>query len=473
MAKLSEYRAKRDFKKTREPKPKTGRSHRQPIFVVQEHHARRLHYDFRLEADGVLKSWAVPKAPTLDPSVKRLAVHVEDHPLEYAKFRGRIAEGQYGAGTVSIWDRGTFENLQADKPQHASVTESIDRGHVEVRLHGKKLKGDFALVRLRTSGDKSRGKDNWLLIKMKDATARAGSMRRATAKVVSDGDSRMPARVELTHAEKVMYPESGITKGDVFAYYEKIAEHLLPFLEERPVAIERYPDGIGPGRPHFWQKNTPAYYPPWIRRVEIIADLGRKVLYPLVDNVETLLYLVNQGTITFHGWFSRVESLERPDFCLFDIDPKTATFEKVIRVAQALQRVLAAEKIRSYIKTSGKSGLHLLVPWTLSAGFDEVKKWAMSIAQRIVDEMPEIATVIRNPKLRGGKVYIDTLQNARAQLLAAPYVLRGVEPARVSTPLEWKEVKEGLDPSAFNIRSILRRLSRQRQDPQAGLLWWR
>jgi bifunctional non-homologous end joining protein LigD len=279
--------------------------------------------------------------------------------------------------------------------------------------------------------------------------------------------------VELTHAEKMMFPERGITKGEVFAYYEKIADRLLPFLRDRPVALQRYPDGIGPGRPHFWQKNTPAYYPKWIRRVEIVADDGRKVLYPLVDNVETLLYLVNQGTITFHVWFSRVESLERPDFCLFDIDPKTATFEKVIVVAQALHRVLSSERIQSYIKTSGKSGLHIFVPWTLTKGFDDVKKWAMSIAQRIVDEMPDIATVIRNPKLRGGKVYIDTLQNARAQLFAAPYVLRNVEPATVSTPLEWKEVKEGLDPGAFTISSILRRLSRQRRDPLAGLLWWR
>src|SRR5262249_52690304 len=214
------------------------------------------------------------------------------------------------------------------------------------------------------------------------------------------GDVRMPEHVELTHPDKVMFPQSGITKGEIFAYYEKIADRLLPFLQDRPVALERYPDGIGPGRPHFWQKNTPAYYPKWIRRVEIVADDGRKVLYPLVDNVETLLYLVNQGTITFHGWFTRVESLERPDFCLFDLDPKTATFEKVIKIAQALHQVLTAEKLRSYLKTSGKSGLHILVPWTIPQGFEEVKKWSMSIAQRVVNEMPDIATVRRNAKLR-------------------------------------------------------------------------
>src|SRR5262249_53476351 len=149
------------------------------------------------------------------------------------------------------------------------------------------------------------------------------------------------------------------------------------------------------------------------------------------------------------------------------------TFEKVIKIAQALHQVLTAEKLRSYLKTSGKSGLHILVPWTIPQGFEEVKKWSMSIAQRVVNEMPDIATVRRNPKLRGGKVYIDTLQNARAQLFAAPYVVRNVEPATVSTPLDWKEVRTGLDPGAYTIRNIFRRLKKLRHDPLAGLLWWR
>jgi bifunctional non-homologous end joining protein LigD len=172
---LEKYRARRDFRKTPEPAAGRGRKHRQPIFVVQEHHATRLHFDFRLEAAGVLKSWAVPKEPVLDPAVKRLAVHVEDHPLDYADFAGTIPEGQYGAGTVAIWDRGTYDNLLADKPEPQSVTAGIAAGRVEVFLHGKKLQGRFALVRLR--GGKP-GKENWLLIKMKDEYARAVSARK-------------------------------------------------------------------------------------------------------------------------------------------------------------------------------------------------------------------------------------------------------------------------------------------------------
>src|SRR5207253_5095008 len=134
---------------------KPGTSHRRPIFVIQKHQATRLHYDFRLEDDGVLKSWAVPKEPSMDPAQKRLAVHVEDHPLAYADFKGTIPEGQYGAGKVAIWDNGSYDNLLADKPVPHTVAEGIEAGRLEFALHGKKLRGRFALIRMQ------RGKDNW------------------------------------------------------------------------------------------------------------------------------------------------------------------------------------------------------------------------------------------------------------------------------------------------------------------------
>src|SRR3954469_21088236 len=172
-AALREYRAKRDFQKTPEPAPGRDKAHKQPIFVIQEHHASHLHYDFRLEADGVLKSWAVPKEPSLDPRHKRLAVRVEDHPLDYAGFAGTIPEGQYGAGVVHIWDHGTYDNLLADKARPQTLSEGIEAGRIEFALHGGKLRGRFTLLRMR--GRSSGGKENWLLIKGKDEFAQAGA----------------------------------------------------------------------------------------------------------------------------------------------------------------------------------------------------------------------------------------------------------------------------------------------------------
>lgn len=164
---LETYRKKRRVETTSEPRPRIGKPHRRPVFVVQEHHASRLHYDFRLEADGVLKSWALPKQPTLDPALKRLAVQVEDHPLDYAKFSGKIPAGQYGAGTVKIWDKGTYESVLARKGSSHTLSEDIEAGHLEFILHGQKLKGSFALIRMRGHSKKQ----HWLLIKMNDEEA--------------------------------------------------------------------------------------------------------------------------------------------------------------------------------------------------------------------------------------------------------------------------------------------------------------
>jgi bifunctional non-homologous end joining protein LigD len=372
---LEQYRAKRDLRKSPEPAAKPGKAHRQPIFVVQEHHATRLHYDFRLEADGVLKSWAVPKEPSMDPSQKRLAVHVEDHPLAYADFKGTIPEGQYGAGVVKIWDKGTYDNLLADKPIPQTMTEGIDSGRLEFAVHGKKLRGRFALIRMQ---GRARGKDNWLLIKMKDELARpeTGADGRPTRRQKARSQANKPAAPRVmarsgkpasfafTHLDKIMYPDAGITKGDILSFYGKIAPRLLPFLRDRPATLERLPDGLADNglAPHFWQKNAPASYPDWIARAELPAKQGKIVHYVLINNLETLLYLVNQGTLTFHVWFSRVEDVDRPDIVLFDLDPGEATFGDAVAVANELHTFLDEEGSKAYVKTSGKTGLHVLVP---------------------------------------------------------------------------------------------------------------
>ncbi len=165
---LREYRGKRDFDATPEPSGEGGPTGGKPRFVVQKHDASTLHYDFRLEAGGVLKSWAVPKGPSTDPRVKRLAVPVEDHPLSYIDFEGVIPEGKYGAGTVMVWDRGTYRNLKEEGGEEVPVEESIERGHVTVWLEGEKLRGGYALIRTGRGGEA-----RWLLIKMRDGEADA------------------------------------------------------------------------------------------------------------------------------------------------------------------------------------------------------------------------------------------------------------------------------------------------------------
>src|SRR5215813_6807841 len=386
---LVEYKQKRHFEVTPEPGARIAKSDRNPIFVVQEHHASRLHYDFRLEADGVLKSWAVPKKPSTDPAVKRLAVQVEDHPLGYANFSGEIPEGEYGAGTVKIWDRGTYENLLEKKPQRRSLTEAIADGHVEISLHGRKLSGEFALVRTRVRGNKA----DWLLIKMKVSETTPKSKSDQTESNIRRGAggkpnrparnaiTRVPGSVEFTNESKILFPELRITKGDILRFYERISERLIPHLRDRPMTLERLPEGLRKGGPHFWQKNTPSHYPPWIPRIMIESEDDEPVEYALVNDVKTLLYLVNQGALTFHPWFSRVGSLDRPDFVLFDLDPGKAPFENVMRAAKALHQELNRESVDSFVKTSGKSGLHVLVPWQGDGGYDEARDWAYRIGE--------------------------------------------------------------------------------------------
>jgi bifunctional non-homologous end joining protein LigD len=473
---LAEYKAKRDFRRTSEPPARAaaGRSRRRPLFVVQEHHASRLHYDFRLEADGVLKSWAVPKGPSMDPGEKRLAVQVEDHPLGYASFEGEIPEGQYGAGTVQVWDSGVYDNLLAEKAAPKTVAEGIADGKLEFVLHGKRLRGRFSLVRMK---DRGRGKPQWLLIKGKDEFAEAGgdgaeekpAPRPKGVKAAAKPPAPVPPeKVELTNPDKVLFPDLGVTKRQVFEYYRRVAPRLLPHLRDRPVTLERLPEGLGKDRPHFWQKHTPAYYPDWIPRVELPGGRGKPVPYALVNDRDSLLYLVNQGTLTFHVWLSRVGDLDRPDYVLFDLDVGEGAFADAVPVAHALRRRLLAEGERAYVKTSGKSGLHVLAPWDRDGGFDTARAWAREVARRTAEEAPEQATLEVRKGKRKGRVYLDVLQNARGHHAVPPYVVRPVPAATVSMPLSWDELTPDLDPSAFTLRTAAERL--KGRDPLEALV---
>jgi bifunctional non-homologous end joining protein LigD len=283
--------------------------------------------------------------------------------------------------------------------------------------------------------------------------------------------SQPPATLTFTHQDKVMFPEVGITKGDVLRLYERIAPRLLPHLRDRPITVERFPEGLtGTEAPHFWQKNIPAYYPAWIPRATLPSEDGQLVTYALVNNTATLLYLVNQNALTFHPWLSRIQHLDQPDFVIFDLDPGAATFADTVVVAKQLHTLLEDEKVASYLKTSGKTGLHIMVPWRHAEGYDAARDWAMGMALRLVAALPDVATVERHKARRRQKVYVDVLQNARGHHAVPPYVLRAVPQATVSTPLVWAELTSTLEPRRYTLKTIFRRLARQKTDPMAPLL---
>jgi len=848
---LAEYHAKRQFDRTPEPVGESGPTASEPLrFVVQKHAASHLHYDFRLEAGGVLKSWAIPKGPSVNPHDKHLAMMTEDHPLEYRTFEGTIPKGSYGAGTVMVWDEGTYEPLDATGNREADdklARQGIHQEHLTFILHGQKLNGEFALIKMKQADE-----DNaWLLIKAdKDEYARAiditkqdrsaitnrsleeiahhapvtklhtnlsgtpkstlpaapkpmlaslgeqpfddpnwryeikwdgyrilarveasgrvqlisrGSqdytghfqpiatelrqlhvpalldgevvvvdeagrsrfqmlqnyLRTGTGRLVyyafdllhfdghdltglplyrrqellrrvlpqggylrlseqvtehgqalfeqavaaglegimakradslyqpgtrsrdwlklktrrrqeaviigyttprggrqyfgalvlgiyqdgqliyaghtgtgfddtslqdlhqrmqslrtnhspiqpepktnepatwirpelvaeiaftewtDDGQMRHPVflglradkrpqeviretptqnpagegtnadarpssrrdrnigsespaheaerkrslnrdenlaqqstkdsitlklnhhTIRFAHPGKIFWPKEGITKGQLLEYYRDIAPTILPYLKDRPESLNRFPGGIT--GESFYQKNIGPQVPSWLKTTTIHSDSTEAdIRYLLAQDEATLAYMINLGCIELNPWSSRVKHLDRPDWCIIDLDPEAVSFEAVIATAQAVHAVLDELKIPSYPKTSGATGLHIYIPLGAQYSYDQAKLFAELIVRLTHSRLPKITSIERSPKKRQGKVYLDYLQNRHGQTLAAPYSVRPRPDATVSTPLHWDEVTDGLSPAQFTIHNTHDRLA------QHGDLW--
>jgi bifunctional non-homologous end joining protein LigD len=794
---LAHYRAKRQLDRTPEPSGGSAEAGGQ-LFVVHKHAARNLHYDLRLEMDGVLVSWAVPKGPSPNPADKRLAVHVEDHPLEYGDFEGIIPAGNYGAGGVIVWDRGRWTPI-------GDPRDGLAKGKLLFDLEGFKLHGRWTLVKIK------KGEKEWLLIKERDAhvaasaelppesvlsgltveevkegrtvgaaiegeAARLGAPKRAVkldAKLLmlaetadapfsrpgwlfelkcdgyrilagkEGGEARLltrnghdcgtsfpeieravralpvehaildgevvaldaegkpsfqrlqgrakvtraidvrravvdtpvtffafdllaveghdlrqlpladrkallrsvlppagivryldhferdgealyeqvkarglegimakradspyragrssawlkmrtrnagtftvvgytapkgsrgglgalqlareedgelvytgrvgtgfsdkqladlrkqlepkarktppctgpipkekgttwvepeltcrveyseitdegllrqpvllamggetvavepppsparqtaPPQVQLTNLDKPYWPKDGYTKGDLLDYYRTIAPWLLPYLQDRPVVLTRFPDGIE-GK-SFYQKDAPPFTPEWVRTATLPSE-ERDIDYIVVDDVETLLYIANLGSIPLHIWGSRIPAIGRPDWCVLDLDPKDAPFTDVVKVARAAHALCERVELPHYVKTSGSSGLHVMIPLGGQLSWDECRSFGELLARVLVGELPDIATVTRQISRRGGKVYVDYLQNIEGQLIVAPFSVRPLAGAPVSTPLEWREVTMKLDIRTFTIRTVPRRMGRLKRDPLRDVL---
>jgi bifunctional non-homologous end joining protein LigD len=807
---LEEYKTKRLFEQT--PEPEGGYPGHGPLrFVVQKHAASRLHYDFRLELGGVLKSWAVPKGPSLNPKDKRLAMMTEDHPMDYATFEGVIPEKQYGAGSVMVWDEGTWEPYGATTRDESEQLGAggIEKNHLTFFLHGTKLNGEFALVKLKdadegawllikgekkdhfasdsdvTKQDRSvitgrnqdeiaghkpilklmldtggapkrempaeikpmlaevgeaptndalwwneikwdgyriiahitpdevrltsrngqdytnafrlvaeelgqlkvpaifdgeivvvddNGKSNfqelqnylregrgqlvyyvfdlmfvnesditslplfrrrdlmrralpqgahiriseaiagqgrelfksavsagleglvskraaspyragrrsedWLKLKIRqqqeviiigytkprggrqffgalvlgvyedrelryvghagtgfdektlaDLYEKLNKIRQKDSAVsptpktneeavwvkpelvcevafrewTDEGLMRHPVylglrtdkaagevvreevklakekthenqpdeqellefgskRIKFSNRSKVFWPDDGITKGQLLDYYLGIAPTILKYLKDRPESLNRFPNGIT-GQ-SFYQKNMSETAPSWAKTKTIHSESGNDdVQYLICSDEATMAFMLNLGCIEFNPWNSRIQDLEKPDWCVIDLDPEDIGFESVIETALMVKTVLDEVGVVSVPKTSGATGMHIYIPLGAKYDFDQTKMFAQVIAGLVNARLPKITSIARLPAKRQGKVYLDFLQNRHGQTLASAYSVRPRPHATVSAPLHWDEVKPGLYPHRFTIQNMPKRLD------EVGDLW--
>jgi bifunctional non-homologous end joining protein LigD len=275
--------------------------------------------------------------------------------------------------------------------------------------------------------------------------------------------------IAFTNLKKIYWPAEKYTKGDLIDYYRAVSKWLLPYLDNRPVVLTRFPDGID-GK-SFYQKDAPVFAPDWMRTIPIWSeDTQREIRYFICDCEEALLYLANMGSIPLHIWASREGSLELADWCVIDLDPKEAPFSDVIRCAQVLHRVCESVGLPNYVKTTGKTGLHILLPLGRQCTYEQSRMLGELLARVSLRELNDIATITRHVTKRGDKVYFDYLQNRHGQTIVAPFSVRPLPGATVSMPLIWDEVNESLDPRTFTIADAIQRMEKMGKDPVAPVL---
>ncbi|REC47111.1 DNA ligase D [Chryseobacterium pennipullorum] len=265
--------------------------------------------------------------------------------------------------------------------------------------------------------------------------------------------------VKLTNRDKVYFPKDGITKGDVIDYYQSVSSYILPYLKNRPLSLNRFPNGIE--EQGFYQKDAGDHIPDWIKTTQVYSESNDKYIdYIYCNDKATLAYLNNLGCIDLNPWNSSLPDLEHPDYLVLDLDPsKKNTFDNVIETALQVHEVLNTIKIRGYCKTSGSTGIHVYIPMGGKYDFDQVKDFAHILMKQVHEKLPEITTLERSLQKRDDKkIYLDYLQNRTGQTLASTYSIRPKEGASVSMPLEWSELKPGLKPTDFTIDNALERI---------------
>ncbi|HZD96764.1 MAG TPA: DNA polymerase ligase N-terminal domain-containing protein [Micromonosporaceae bacterium] len=510
---LAPYRGKRDFTRTPEPSgvPSTPGSDGAPRrFVVQRHRASRLHYDFRLEIDGVLVSWAVPKGPTLDPGVRRAAFHVEDHPMDYFDFEGVIPAGEYGGGDAIVWDAGTWEPDEAGDPPNPG--RAVSDGELHLDMAGEKLRGRFVLVRTRTDAS---GKEEWLLLHKHDEFTSDGWTAedhprsvlsgRTNDEVKADPDRMWrsdlpPARasialkpaafdpptadeigaldrlrsagawtifgreLQLTNLDKVLYPpragEEPVTKRDLIRYAAQIAPIAVPYLTRRPLNMHRFPNGAQ--AKGFWQKELPAHAPEWLARWDNPdAGRGEARTYLVVDEPAALIWAANFGALEWHAWTSQVDRPQQPTYALIDLDPGPNTsWEDLLVLARLHRTAFEHMGIVARAKVTGLRGIQIWVPIARGPDFAATRAWVERLSQTVGAVVPELVSWKWSKTDRGGLARLDYTQNAINKTLVAPYSPRAAAGAPVSAPIDWDELDDPtVSPGGFTIRTVVPRIA--------------
>jgi bifunctional non-homologous end joining protein LigD len=264
--------------------------------------------------------------------------------------------------------------------------------------------------------------------------------------------------LELTNLNKIFWPDEGYTKGDLINYYQEVADYILPYLKDRPLSLKRNPNGIRDNG--FFHKNAGDESPDWVKTCDLFSEASDRIVHYLVCNdVATLVYVANLGSIELNPWNSTSRKLENPTYFIMDLDPSEKnTFDEIVITANEVKKLCDEMGATCYCKTSGSSGLHVFVPLAARYDYDRVKAFGKKFAQVLNNRLPEITSMERSLKKRGLKIYLDYLQNRQGQTIASVYSVRPKPGATVSVPLEWSEVKEGLDMNRFTIKTVLGRL---------------